>query len=249
MKLSILIPVYNEKRTLAQIIEKVLRQKNIDGIDSFELIVVDDASKDGSTEILVHLAKKYPEIRPYFQENNQGKGAAIQKAISLASGDIGIIQDADLEYDPRDYPALLKPILENQADVVYGSRLLKSTSQKAMYNRHTFGNKFLTSLSNWFTELNLTDIETCYKAFPIEMMKTIPLKSKRFGIDPEMTIKFAKRKLRIFEVPISYKGRTYEEGKKITWKDGIVAVYTILKCWAINDSFQENHGYSMSKKN
>ena len=235
MKLTVLMPVYNERKTLAEIVSRVLKQR-INGIDSLELVIVDDASTDGSTEIIERLADTYPQIKPIFQEKNRGKGAAIREAVAVASGDIAIIQDADLEYDPNDFQRLLTPILQGNADVVYGSRFMIQEDRQDLYSKHVLGNRFLTFLSNSFTNLNLTDMETCYKAFRLHTLKTIPLRSNRFGVEPEITAKIAKRKLRFHEVPISYHARTYAEGKKIKWKDGIVAIYIILKYWLLDDS-------------
>ena len=237
MKLSVLMPVYNERKTLAEIVSRVLNQR-INGIDSLELVIVDDASTDGSTEIIKQLARTHQQIKPIFQEKNRGKGAAIREAIEVASGDIAIIQDADLEYDPKDFRVVLTPILQGCAEVVYGSRFMTKENRRNLYSRHALGNRFLTYLSNRFTTLNLTDMETCYKAFRLQYLKTIPLRSNRFGIEPEITAKIAKRKLHFHEVPISYHARTYAEGKKIKWKDGIVAIYVILKYWLIDDSVQ-----------
>ena len=239
MKLSVLMPVYNERKTLAEIVSRVLNQR-VDGIDSLELVIVDDASTDGSTEIIEQLARTHLQIRPIFQEKNQGKGAAVRKAIDAASGDIAIIQDADLEYDPNDFRVVLTPILQGDADVVYGSRFIIKKEGRDLYSKHALGNRFLTFLSNRFTNFNLTDMETCYKAFRLQFLKTIPLRSNRFGIEPEITAKIAKRKLRFHEVPISYHARTYAEGKKIKWKDGIVAIYVILKYWLIDDSVKKD---------
>ncbi len=236
MMLTVLMPVYNESKTLGEIVSRVLEQR-IDGINALELVIVDDASTDGSAEIIEQLAGTHPEIQTVFQKKNRGKGAAIRKAIDVASGDIAIIQDADLEYDPNDYHAVLTPILRGDADAVYGSRFL---GKKDVYSRHVLGNRFLTFLSNWFTSLSLTDMETGYKAFRLPILKTIPLRSNRFGIEPEITAKIAKRQLRVEEVPISYHARTYAEGKKIKWKDGIAAIYVILKYWIIDDSVRED---------
>lgn len=242
MKLSVLIPVYNERRTLREIVARVMSQ-DIPGVDALEIVIVDDHSSDGSTEIIRELERNHPQIiHPILLAENQGKGNAISTAIQAASGDIAIIQDADLEYDPEDYPAVLQPIIEGAADVVYGSRFTQRGERRVLYFRHTLANRFLTLLSNIFTDLNLTDMETCYKAFRLQVAKTIPIRSKRFGVEPELTAKFAKRKLRIFEVPISYHGRTYAEGKKITWKDGLRAIWTIFKFWVIDDMFQGDYG-------
>ena len=239
MKLSVLMPVYNERKTVAEIVSRVLNQ-TINGIDSLELVIVDDASTDGSTKIIEQLSKAHRQINPIFQKKNRGKGAAIRAAIEVASGDIAIIQDADLEYDPKDFRAVLTPILQGDADVVYGSRFMTKENRRDLYSKHVLGNRFLTFLSNRFTNLNLTDMETCYKAFRLQTLKTIPLRSNRFGVEPEITAKIAKRRLRFHEVPISYHARTYAEGKKIKWKDGIVAIYIILKYWLIDDSVKKD---------
>ena len=233
------MPVYNEKKTLAEIVFRVLKQR-INDVDSLELVIVDDASADGSTGIIEQLADTYPQIKPIFQKKNQGKGAAIREAVEVASGDIAIIQDADLEYDPDDFQRLLTPILQGDADVVYGSRFMIKGKRQDRYSKHVLGNRFLTFLSNRITNLNLTDMETCYKAFRFHTLKTIPLRSNRFGIEPEITAKIAKRKLRVHEVPISYHARTYAEGKKIKWKDGIVAIYIILKYWLLDDTVKKD---------
>ena len=239
MKLSVLMPVYNERKTLAEIVSRVLNQ-TINGIDSLELVIVDDASTDGSTEILEQLAKTHQQIKPIFQKKNRGKGAAIRAAIEVTSGDIAIIQDADLEYDPNDFQLVLTPILQGDVDVVYGSRFMIKKGGRDLFSKHALGNRFLTFLSNRLTNLNLTDMETCYKAFRLHSLKTIPLRSNCFGIEPEITAKIAKRKLRFHEVPISYHARTYAEGKKIKWKDGIVAIYIILKYWIVDDSLKKD---------
>ena len=233
------MPVYNERGTLAEIVARVLKQR-IKGVDSVQLVIVDDASTDGSTEIIEQLAGSYQQIEPIFQKKNRGKGAAIREAIEVASGDIAIIQDADLEYNPDDFQLILTPILQGHADVVYGSRFLIRRRVQDRYSKHALGNRFLTFLSNRFTNLKLTDMETCYKAFRLQTLKTIPLRSDRFGIEPEITAKIAKRKLRFHEVPISYHARTYAEGKKIKWKDGVVAIYVILKYWLIDDSLKDD---------
>jgi len=243
MKLSVLMPVYNEHRTLREITMRVLQQR-IEGVDVMEVVMVDDCSTDGSDQIIRELHGEHPKvIKPILLEENQGKGNAIHTAIQTATGDIAIIQDADLEYDPADYKIVLKPIIEGGADVVYGSRFAAREERRVLYFRHNLANRFLTFVSNLFTDLNLTDMETCYKAFRLQVAKTIPIRSKRFGIEPELTAKFAKRKLRIFEVPISYYGRTYAEGKKITWKDGMAALGTILKYWVIDDMFEGDYGH------
>ncbi len=195
-----------------------------------EILVVDDGSKDGSLEILRRVAAEYPDrIRLLEQGKNQGKGSAIRRGIAEATGDLILFQDADLEYDPRDYPRLIRPFLEDGADVVYGSRFLPSDRRRVLYFRHSLGNRFLTTLSNWFTDLNLTDMETCYKVFRAPLLKSIPIRSNDFAMEPEITAKVAKRECRIFEVPISYLGRTYREGKKIGWKDAVKALRTMVK--------------------
>ena len=242
MKLSVLMPVYNERKTLTEIVSRVLNQR-INGIDSLELVIVDDASTDGSTEIIEQLARTHLQIKPIFQKKNWGKGAAIRAAIKVASGDIAIIQDADLEYDPNDFRVVLTPLLQGGVDVVYGSRFMIKDGGRDLYSKHALGNRFLTFLSNRFTRLNLTDMETCYKAFRLQSLKTIPLRSNRFGVEPEITAKIAKRQLRFHEVPISYHARTYAEGKKIKWRDGIVAIYIILKYWLVNDSVKEDDSH------
>lgn len=236
MKLSVLMPVYNEERWLPQIVEKVLSQK-ISGVDGLEIIMVDDGSKDGTRKTVQSLAEKYSHaIHAFYHEQNKGKGAAVQTAIEKMTGDICVIQDADLEYDPSDYPLLLEPLVNGRADCVYGSRFVGSQSKRVLFFWHYMGNKFLTLLSNMFTNLNLSDMETGYKAFRCDLLKSIPLRSKRFGFEPEITAKMARRRCRIFEVGISYNGRTYEEGKKITWRDGIQAIYLILKFGFTDDS-------------
>ncbi len=219
MLLSVIVPAYNE----IEFIDEILRKVKETPYDK-EIIVVDDCSTDGTREYL----RNQEGIITIFQEKNQGKGAALRRGIAEATGDIVLIQDADLEYDPREYPVLLGPILEGKADVVYGSRFLGGP-HRVLYFWHFVGNSAVTLLSNMFTNLNLTDMETCYKVFKKEVIKTITIESDRFGVEPEITAKVAKGKWRIFEVPISYYGRTYEEGKKITWRDGIKAFFTIVK--------------------
>ena len=223
MKLSVVIPVYNEKTTLKEIIEKV---KAVEGLD-VEIILVDDASTDGSGEIL----KNLKGINLLTQPINSGKGSAIRKGFQAADGDFIIMQDADLEYDPEEYPKLLKPLVDGKADVIYGSRFIGSEPHRVLYFWHYVGNKILTTLSNMLTNLNLTDMETGYKVFTKEAIKKIlpHLTAARFGIEPELTAQVAKKKLRVMEVGISYQGRTYEEGKKINWKDGIAAIWHIIK--------------------
>jgi len=236
MKLSVLMPTFNEQEYIEEIVSRVLRQK-VDGIDEIEVVIVDDASTDGTRRKLESLALQHGDkIRAFFHEKNSGKGAALKTAIKQMSGDICIIQDADLEYDPKDYSAMLEPIIDGRADCVYGSRFSGSQSKRVLFFWHYVGNKFLTLLSNMFTNLNLTDMETCYKAFRADIIKSIPLRCNRFGFEPEITAKIARRKCRIYEVGISYNGRTYEEGKKISWIDGIKAIFLIIKFGIIDDS-------------
>ena len=222
MKLSVVIPVYNEKNTIKDLIRKVDSV-----ISDKEIIIVDDYSTDGTREILKSLEDNN-RYRIFFHDKNMGKGAALRTGFKYVSGDIVIIQDADLEYDPREYEKLITPIIEGNADVVFGSRFLAGPHRVLLF-WHYLGNKFLTTLSNIFTNLNLTDMETCYKVFKKEVLNGINLKSNRFGFEPEFTVKIAKRRYRIYEVPISYFGRDYSEGKKITWKDGIIAIWCIIR--------------------
>ena len=220
--LSIIIPVYNEKETINAIIDAVVATPY-----RKEIIIVDDCSTDGTRNILTKINKD--GLKVCIHNENQGKGAALQTGFSHATGDIIIIQDADLEYDPKEYSILINPILEGKADVVYGSRFAGHGAHRVLYFWHYMGNRFLTLLSNLFTNLNLTDMETCYKAFTREAIAGVKIKEKRFGFEPEITAKMARKKLRIYEVPISYYGRTYEEGKKVTWKDGLRAMWCIIK--------------------
>lgn len=222
MKLSIVIPVYNEIQTLELLLQAV---RNAPINISREIIVVDDGSTDGTRELM----QKLPDdVHCFYHERNQGKGAALRTGFAAASGDIVLIQDADLEYTPQDYPALLEPILQGHADAVYGSRFLGGPHRVIFY-WHYLGNRFLTMLSNIFTNLNLTDVEVCYKVFRRKVLQGIVLKEKRFGIEVEITAKIARKSWRIYEVPISYYGRDYSEGKKITWRDGFAAFWCILK--------------------
>ncbi len=224
MKLSIVIPCYNEKSTIEDLIEAV---RNAPGGDK-EIIVVDDCSTDGTTELLrERLAARIDRL--IHQPVNRGKGAALRTGIAAATGDIVIIQDADLEYDPRQYDVLVAPIVQDKADVVYGSRFIGSEPHRVLYFWHRLGNGLLTLLSNMLTNLNLTDMETCYKVFRRELIQGITIEEDRFGFEPEVTAKIARSRCRIYEVGISYHGRTYEQGKKIGWKDGVRAIYCILK--------------------
>lgn len=230
-KLSIIIPVYNEARTVHLLLNKVRDVKLLNGIEK-EMIIVNDCSTDDTQAAIARYMEENPgiDIQFFSHEVNKGKGAALHTGISKASGDYTIIQDADLEYDPQEYNILMRPILDGFADVVYGSRFMGGNAHRVLFFWHTIGNRFLTFLSNMSTNLNLTDMETCYKLFNTQMLQSLQLKEKRFGFEPEVTAKIAKiPKVRIYEVGISYYGRTYEEGKKINWKDGFRAIWCILK--------------------
>jgi len=223
--LSVLIPVYNEVETLVQILARV-RAVDI----KKEVILVDDGSTDGTRDLLAsEIEGKYPDVKVVYHAVNQGKGAALRTAIANATGDILLVQDADLEYDPREYSTLLGPILDGRADVVFGSRFIGGGAHRVHFFWHRMGNGLLTLLSNMLTNLNLTDMEVCYKVFKADALKSINLRSNRFDFEPEITAKVAKKRYRIYEVPISYSGRDYDEGKKIGWRDGVQAIWTIIK--------------------
>ncbi len=230
-KLSILIPSYNEGATIKELLNKIINVDLIDKIQK-EIIIIDDCSLDSTSEIVKQFIRENHEKNIYLieQEVNQGKGAALHRGIKEANGDAIIIQDADLEYDPEDYNVLLKPLVNGAADVVYGSRFMGGKPHRILFFWHSLGNKFLTYLSNMFTNLNLTDMETCYKIFRADILKKIDLKEKKFGFEPEVTAKISRvPNIRIYEVGISYYGRTYSDGKKINWKDGLMAIYSVLK--------------------
>ena len=222
MKISVVMPVFNEKNTMLEVIDRV-KKVSIDK----EIIIVDDCSSDGTQEILRKVSNDYKDIKVLFHEKNQGKGAALRTGFKHVQGDIVIIQDADLEYDPEEYHEIIVPIIDGRADVVYGSRFLGGP-HRVFFFWHYVGNKILANLSNMFTNINLTDMETCYKVFKSPLLPKFTIRSNRFGIEPEITAKFAKLKCKIYEVPISYSGRDYSEGKKINWKDGVAAIFWII---------------------
>ena len=233
--------MYNERTVVERSLAQVLAAPLPENIER-ELIIVDDCSTDGTSDILERLVAGQPCMRLVRKPVNEGKGAAVRTAIQLATGDFCLVQDADLEYDPSEYPKLLRPLLDGHADAVFGSRYLAGEQSRVLPFWHSMINKYLTLLSNMFCNLNLTDMETCYKVFRTDLLKSIPIRSNRFGFEPEITMKCAKRKLRIYEVPISYHGRTYEEGKKIGWKDGAKALGVILHFWLIDDLYAEPYG-------
>ena len=241
MKLSILIPVYNERTVVERCLLQVLAAPLPENMER-ELILVDDCSTDGTFAILERFAAEHPQVKLYKHERNRGKGAAVRTAIQEAGGDFSLIQDADLEYDPSEYSRLMKPLLDGHADAVFGSRYLSGEQRRVLLFWHSMLNQGLTLISNMFCNLNLTDMETCYKVFRTDLLKSIPIRSDRFGFEPEIVMKSAKRKLRIYEVPISYHGRTYEEGKKIGWKDGLKALLVVLRFWVIDDLYAQPYG-------
>jgi glycosyltransferase involved in cell wall biosynthesis len=241
MKLSLLIPVYNERTVVERCIALVLAAPLPENMER-ELVVVDDCSSDGTFAILKRLAAAHPEIRLFQHAKNSGKGAAVRTAIGYATGDFSLIQDADLEYDPAEYPRLLRPLLDGHADAVFGSRYMAGEQMRVLLFWHTMINRGLTTVANMFSNLALTDMETCYKVFRTDLLKSIPIRSDHFGFEPEIVMKSAKRKFRIYEVPISYHGRTYEEGKKIGWKDGVKALAVVLKFWLIDDLYATPYG-------
>src|ERR1700719_4029968 len=224
MKVSVVIPVYNERGTIEQVVNAVRAAP----IENIEIIVVDDASTDGTQQVLKEKISAIAD-QIIYQPRNYGKGAALRAGFAAASGDVVLVQDADLEYNPADYPTLLEPILSGKADAVFGSRFMGGHPHRVLYFWHMVGNRFLTLLSNMFTNLNLTDVETCYKALRAPLAKSLDLRENRFGFEPEVTAKLAKTKCRIYEVGISYNGRTYSEGKKVNWKDGVRTIYAILR--------------------
>ena len=241
MKLSVLIPVYNERTVVERSVSLVLTAPLPENMER-ELVVVDDRSTDGTWDILQRLAAAFPQIHLFRHEQNRGKGAAVRTAIGKATGDFSLIQDADLEYDPSEYPRLLRPLLDGHADAVFGSRYMAGEQSRVLPFWHSMINQGLTLVCNMFCNLNLTDMETCYKVFRTDLLKSIPIRSDRFGFEPEIVMKSAKRKFRIYEVPISYHGRTYEEGKKIGWKDGLKALGVIFRFWLIDDLYAAPYG-------
>jgi glycosyltransferase involved in cell wall biosynthesis len=243
-KLSVLMPVYNERYHVEQAVEEVLVAPLPEGVER-EVVLVDDGSTDGTAEIIARLAARHPQLVVHREPKNAGKGAAIRTAIQLATGDIAVFHDADLEYDPREFRKMVDLIVRGDADVVYGSRFLAGHYKRVLFFWHSVGNRLLTRCSNLFTNLDLTDMETCCKMARMTLLRSIPLRCDRFGLEAEITAKFAKRGARIFEVPISYKGRTYAEGKKITWWDGVKALVTIVVFACVDDIYEEKYGHAI----
>jgi glycosyltransferase involved in cell wall biosynthesis len=241
MLLSILVPVYNERTVVRASLMQVLAAPLPEGVDR-EIILVDDCSTDGTGVILEQFVREHPAIRLFRKPKNEGKGAAIRTALGMAGGDFVLVQDADLEYDPAEYPTLLKPLLEGRADAVFGSRYMAGEQRRVLRFWHSMINQTITLICNMFSDLHCTDIETCYKVFRTDLLKSIPIRSDRFGFEPEITMKTSKRKLRVYEVPISYHGRTFEEGKKIGWKDGVKALGVIFYFWLVDDLYAESYG-------
>jgi len=240
LRLSAIVPVFNERYLVLEMLRRLLAV-SIPGIRELEVIIVDDASTDGSAEIVDAVAAEHPDrVRVFHHDVNQGKGAAVRTGIEAATGDLIVFQDADLEYDPQDLAKLVAPFLEDGADAVYGSRFLSADRRRVLYFRHTLGNRLITFMSNWATDLNLTDVETCYKMIRGPLLKSIPIRSNDFRLEIELTSKLAKRNCRIFEVPISYSGRTYQEGKKIGWKDGLKALLAIFHFWMVDDLYKQD---------
>ncbi len=234
MKLSVIVPVFNEAATVEKVLRRV-KEQQVAGVDSLEILAVDDGSSDGTSDILKRLeSESGGAIICLRHDRNQGKGASVRSAVKRMTGDICIIQDADMEYDPAEYNLMLEPIIQGRADVVFGSRFTGQQAKRVLYFWHSVGNSFLTTFSNMFTNINLTDMETGFKAFRADVLRAIPIRSNRFGFEPEITAKVARRKMRIYEVGISYRGRTYSEGKKITWVDGIKAIVAILRYFMID---------------
>lgn len=234
MKLSVIVPVFNEAATVEKVLRRV-KEQQVAGVDSLEILAVDDGSSDGTSDILKRLESESGGVITCLRhDRNQGKGASVRSAVKRMTGDICIIQDADMEYDPAEYNLMLEPIIQGRADVVFGSRFTGQQAKRVLYFWHSVGNSFLTTFSNMFTNINLTDMETGFKAFRADVLRAIPIRSNRFGFEPEITAKVARRKMRIYEVGISYRGRTYSEGKKITWVDGIKAIVAILRYFMID---------------
>lgn len=241
---SIMVPAYNERAYLARCVQRVLAAPLPAGLRR-EVLLIDDGSTDGTAEVARELAARHaPNVRAVLLPRNSGKGAALARGIQEMRGQFTVFQDADLEYDPADYMALLTPLIEGGADIVYGSRFVPRAMRRVLNYHHEIGNRFLTALSNLCTGLNLTDMETGYKAFRADILRTMPIRSRRFGIEPEITAKVAKRRCIVYEVPINYHGRTYAEGKKIGWRDGLAAIFTILRFWLIDDCFEDRPGHS-----